>query len=101
MDHFQLGDLKNSPKKGTFTLNPTSPSGSSDAGHDPAAVAGPSSKSDGGGGLSSSTRASTDSSNGAPSMADSLGAIFETAYTSNPGKSKIHDNFAQYILDEF
>ena len=75
------------------------PSGASfradaDIGHAAAAVAaGPSSKSDqeqpgGGGSVRASTDSNASSSNGPISM-DSLGAIFETAYTSNPGEKQI------------
>ena len=66
-------------------------------GHAAAAVAaGPSSKSDqeqseGGGSIRASTDSNSSSTNGPISM-DSLGAIFETAYTSNPGETPIFSN---------
>ena len=54
-------------------------------------TAGPSSKSEqpeGGASIRASTESNSSSANGPISM-DSLGAIFETAYTSNPGETQI------------
>ena len=70
------------------------PSGASfrgdvDGGH--STTAGPSSKSEqpeGGASIRASTESNSSSANGPISM-DSLGAIFETAYTSNPGETQI------------
>ena len=70
------------------------PSGASfrgdvDGGH--STTAGPSSKSEqpeGGASIRASTDSNNSSANGPISM-DSLGAIFETAYTSNPGEMHI------------